>query len=126
MDATSASTPIATDAEMRGRTLDDDFTLSPARQFYENPGATPNLRGVEANTNPGKGDSQGMVPSTGETPQPDPIGDEPAYGDAGNVYAGDGSTGMSVPGRVQEVGTVNPDQHANSNSAASMNGGDGG
>lgn len=42
--------PMASDAQMRGRTIPPGGPIKQSAQGYENPGATPNMRGVEENT----------------------------------------------------------------------------
>lgn len=62
---TSGAYPEVTDQAARGRTIPPGGPISPEPMGYENPGATPNLRGVEANTNPSKGDPLEMPESLG-------------------------------------------------------------
>lgn len=54
-DPTSAGTRFGTEAELQGQTIPPGGPLSPTAQGFENPGRTPNLRGVETNTDPSKG-----------------------------------------------------------------------
>ena len=49
MDASSRNTREATPAERNGA-LPEKYALDVPAQGYKNPGATPNLRGVEENT----------------------------------------------------------------------------
>jgi hypothetical protein len=86
---TSGAQRFGSDSELRGRDLKTDYTLDQERQTFRNPGATPDLRGVEPNTNEDKGDAQAEVPMTGETPQPGQIGDEAGpSGSPSDTFAG--------------------------------------
>jgi hypothetical protein len=103
--ATSANCPPATDAEMRGRTLNQDYTVRPTAMGYRNPGETPNLRGVEPNTNMSDGESQGEVPDTPDTPQLGDVGIAPPETDSsGDTYAGSGVVAPTLGARQSEVG----------------------
>lgn len=46
---------IAQDSELRGR-MNADKTTAATDAHYENPGPTPNIRGIEPNTNPSNGE----------------------------------------------------------------------
>jgi hypothetical protein len=96
VNKTRQSAPPAKPAPHKG-TLHDlkpGGPIMPAKQGYENPGVTPNLRGVEPNTAMHKG-----TPNPQQEGSHGPIGDyvhDPGKGDADNHY-GHGIPTPTVP-----------------------------